>query len=189
MSDGAFPSVRRVVMGEPTDGSSVFTHVENIEPISPWPGFAQYYVWGWDGDPELPLNPTEPYQPTSHFPAPGSVRVTANVLGSLTRSEAPGHEPDREHFSSLIAAQSPNRAVGSHPGMHRTDTIDVGVVVSGKVRVEAEDGTSVVLGPGDVYIQNGAMHAWHEDPDDPALVVFVLVGTARGQSSQRRGTT
>jgi hypothetical protein len=182
MSDRAFPNVRRVVMGEPADGASVFTHVEDVEPINPWPGFAQYYVWGWDGDPELPLCPTESYEPASHFPAPGTVRITANVLGSLTRSDAPGYEVDRARFASVVAAQSPNRVVGSHPGMHRTDTIDIGVVVSGTVRVEAEDGTSVTLGPGDVYVQNGAMHAWHEDPDDPALVVFVLVGATRQQS-------
>lgn len=168
-------------MGEPADGESVFTHVEEVERVSPWPGFAQYYVWGWDDEPKLPLHASEPYDPASHFPAPAAVRVTANVLGSLGRRDVAGHEPDLERFSSLMAAQSPNRAAGTHPGMHRTDTIDIGVVVSGHVRVEAEDGSSVTLRPGDVYVQNGAMHAWHEDPDDPALVVFVLIGAERSK--------
>ena len=84
-----------------------------------------------------------------------------------------------------MAAQSPNRAAGTHPGMHRTDTIDIGVVVSGHVRVEAEDGSSVTLRPGDVYVQNGAMHAWHEDPDDPALVVFVLSAPSAARANER----
>ena len=39
-------------MGEAADGESVFTHVEEVERVSPWPGFAQYYVWGWDDEPK-----------------------------------------------------------------------------------------------------------------------------------------
>jgi hypothetical protein len=181
MTEPQFPRVRRVVMGEPSDRDSVFTHVEDAECVSPWPGFAQYYVWGWDGEATLPLEGAEPFEPRSHFPPPGGVRVTANVLGSLSRVEAEGHEAGLARFSELVQAAPPNRAVGVLPGMHRTDTIDIGVVVSGQVKVEAEDGTSVILGPGDVYIQNGAMHAWHEDPDNPALVVFVLVGAPRSE--------
>jgi hypothetical protein len=183
MTEPQFPRVRRVVMGEPSDRDSVFSHVEDAECVSPWPGFAQYYVWGWDGEATLPLDAASPYEPHSHFPPPGGVRVTANVLGSLARVEAEGHEADLARFSDLVRAAPPNRTVGVLPGMHRTDTIDIGVVVSGRVTVEAEDGTSVTLGPGDVYIQNGAMHAWHEDPDNPALVVFVLVGARRTEAA------
>jgi quercetin dioxygenase-like cupin family protein len=63
--------------------------------------------------------------------------------------------------------------------MHRTDMIDVGIVVSGELVSELEGGVEQTLKPGDVYIQNGAMHAWRNDTDEPALIVFVTVPAER----------
>jgi hypothetical protein len=180
--DSSQPTVRRVVTGEPQDRESAFTHVEEVEPLSPWPGFKQYYVWGWDGSPALPLNSAEPYAPRTHFPEPGGVRVIANVLGESgenVRRPRPDQQEDFDAFTALVGAFPAGRTTASSPGMHRTDTIDIGVVVSGEVTVESTDGSTVLLKPGDVYIQNGAMHAWNANPENPALVVFVLVGAER----------
>jgi hypothetical protein len=87
---------------------------------------------------------------------------TAEVLGRLWDAEPAGFYEDP-----------------SRPGMQRTDSIDIGVVVSGEISIEADDGSTVVLGPGDVYIQHGALHKWHANPDNPAHVVFVLVCAER----------
>ena len=72
----------------------------------------------------------------------------------------------------------PARGPAAPGGMHRSDTIDIAVVVSGELTVEAGDGTTTVLGPGDVYVQNGAMHSCSE-PEDPAHVVFIVLGAER----------
>lgn len=176
--------VRRIVTGEPRSGGSTFTHVEEVVPLEPRAGFAQYHVWGWDGAPTLPLHQPEPYVARSHFPPNGGVRVTANVLGGVSPSSDTSdpddeHRVDSEEFTRLIGLEPRGRTTGSVPGMHRTDTIDIGVVVSGQVTVECEDGSSVTMCPGDVYVQNGAQHAWRPNPDNPALVVFVLIGARR----------
>jgi uncharacterized cupin superfamily protein len=63
--------------------------------------------------------------------------------------------------------------------MHRTDTIDIGVVISGEITSVADDGTKVVLRPGDIYIQNGALHAWEVSRESPADVVWILIGAKR----------
>jgi hypothetical protein len=63
--------------------------------------------------------------------------------------------------------------------MHSTDTIDIGVMVSGETTVEAADGSTTVLRPGDVYIQNGAMHKWHPNPDNPPHMVIILMSAER----------
>jgi uncharacterized cupin superfamily protein len=63
--------------------------------------------------------------------------------------------------------------------MHRTDSIEIGVVVSGEVVVEAASGEQVSLRAGDVYVQNGAMHRWRPDRQVPAHVVFVSFGAER----------
>jgi hypothetical protein len=180
-------TVRRVVTGEPQPGESEFTHVEEVTPLVPRPGFAQYHIWGFDETPSLPHHSTDEYVPRSHFPAPGGVRVFANLLSNLTEEwdseTAPAHKADDDEFVRIMSQQDVGTAVGTAPGMHRTDTIDIGVVVSGEVTVESTDGSKVTLVPGDVYIQNGAMHAWHGNPENPAHIVFVVVGASRDQEA------
>jgi hypothetical protein len=179
--------LRRIVTGEPTPGDSHFTHVEEVAPLVPWPGFAQYHVWGWDETPTLPFDSAEPYVPRTHFPEPGGVRITANYMANVNgvppEEMSEQNRADAETFQALMAPAG-GAAAGSKPGMHRTDTIDIGIVISGEVTVESEDGTTATLGPGDVYVQNGAMHLWHPNPDNPALMVFVLVGAERSEAGE-----
>jgi hypothetical protein len=111
--------------------------------------------------------------------------VTANLLaqeGSEGEALSPVQVADAREFGRMMAAQ-PHGMLRGAGGMHRTDTIDIGVVVSGEVTVESEDGSRVTMGPGDVYIQNGAIHAWRTNPDNPALVVYVLVGAGRSDAA------
>jgi len=63
---------------------------------------------------------------------------------------------------------------GASP-MHRTDSLDYGIVLSGTVELELDDGLTTTLGPGDVIVQRGTMHAWRNpDVSVPARIVFVL---------------
>jgi len=45
-------------------------------------------------------------------------------------------------------------------GMHTTDSVDYGVVISGEITLELDDGATVRLKQGDCVVQNGARHAW-----------------------------
>jgi quercetin dioxygenase-like cupin family protein len=58
--------------------------------------------------------------------------------------------------------------------MHRTETIDYVIVISGEVEMDLDDST-VKLSAGDVMIQRGTNHAWVNRADKPACVAFVLV--------------
>jgi len=69
----------------------------------------------------------------------------------------------------------------SDPGptfMHRTETIDYGIVVSGEITLLLDDGSESVLAQGDIVIQRGTDHAWANRSTEPALVAFVLVDGA-----------
>jgi quercetin dioxygenase-like cupin family protein len=70
------------------------------------------------------------------------------------------------------------RIVDMLPGgcspMHRTNSIDYGIVMSGAVELLLDDGSATLLGPGDVVVQRGTMHAWRTAGDMPARIVFVL---------------
>ncbi|MBI1366866.1 MAG: cupin domain-containing protein [Alphaproteobacteria bacterium] len=62
-----------------------------------------------------------------------------------------------------------------HPMMHKTDTLDVIVLVKGEVDLLLDDGEAKSLKPGDVVIQRGANHAWVNRGKETALLVATLI--------------
>jgi quercetin dioxygenase-like cupin family protein len=65
------------------------------------------------------------------------------------------------------------------PGMHASLTVDYGVVLSGQVELELDDGVKKTLGPGDCVIRNGTRHRWHNVGAETCRVVFSVVGARR----------
>ena len=61
------------------------------------------------------------------------------------------------------------------PGMHATPTLDFDIVLSGTVGLELDQG-EVTLRPGDVVVQNGTLHRWHNRGSVPAMIAVVAVG-------------
>lgn len=61
-----------------------------------------------------------------------------------------------------------------HPTMHRTDTLNYFVLVSGRLwaLTEKED---VLLEPGDAIVQMGCMHGWRVESDEPAVLAAILI--------------
>lgn len=68
-------------------------------------------------------------------------------------------------------------------GMHRTDSIDLVVVISGEgsMSYPDEDGElkEIHLKVGDFLVQNGTFHAWHNRSGAPFVVLFVTLGAER----------
>jgi quercetin dioxygenase-like cupin family protein len=62
--------------------------------------------------------------------------------------------------------------------MHRTESVDYGIVLEGEVWLVLDDGSKTRLGPGDVIIQRGTDHAWENRSDRSARIVFVLIDGA-----------
>lgn len=68
------------------------------------------------------------------------------------------------------------------PGMHTTDTVDMEIMLSGEIVLELDDGAETTLRAGDVNIQNGTRHRWHNRGDVPAVMVVAMVGGSRNDS-------
>src|SRR6266568_6226048 len=64
---------------------------------------------------------------------------------------------------------------GVAPRVHRTDSIDYAVVISGEIDMELEKGTEVHLKAGDVLVQRGTVHNWINRGKAPCVIAFVLV--------------
>jgi quercetin dioxygenase-like cupin family protein len=58
--------------------------------------------------------------------------------------------------------------------MHRTETIDYVIVLSGEIEMEMDNST-IRLKAGDVLVQRGTNHAWINRGTGPARVAFVLI--------------
>lgn len=66
-------------------------------------------------------------------------------------------------------------APNSNGFMHRTQSLDYGIVMEGNVILELDDGSKTLLTRGDVAIQRGTMHAWNNPSQTEwARVLFVL---------------
>jgi quercetin dioxygenase-like cupin family protein len=58
--------------------------------------------------------------------------------------------------------------------MHRTETIDYIVMLSGEIEMDMDDST-VKLRAGDVMVQRGTNHAWANRGKEPARLAIVLL--------------
>lgn len=61
-----------------------------------------------------------------------------------------------------------------HPFMHRTNSVDYAVILSGEITMMLDD-SDVHLKAGDVVVQRGTNHAWSNQGKETCLIAFVLV--------------
>ncbi|WOO39673.1 cupin domain-containing protein [Rubellicoccus peritrichatus] len=64
---------------------------------------------------------------------------------------------------------------GVAPRIHRTDSIDYGVVLSGEIDMDLGDDTVVHLTAGDVLVQRATIHNWINRGTEPCRMAFVLI--------------
>src|SRR5712692_9337760 len=83
-------------------------------------------------------------------------------------------EASRRAFAALGNEQAATFGKGGrHPLMHRTQTIDYAIVLSGEITMVLDD-TDVLLKAGDILIQCGTNHAWSNRANAPCVVAFIL---------------
>jgi quercetin dioxygenase-like cupin family protein len=64
---------------------------------------------------------------------------------------------------------------GAASPMHRTESVDYGIVLSGEVHLVLDDGSETRLSPGDVIVQRGTDHAWENRTDSVSRMAFILI--------------
>lgn len=65
------------------------------------------------------------------------------------------------------------------PMMHRTDSVDYGIVLEGEIDMVLDD-SEVRLKAGDVLVQQGTVHGWINRGKISCRVAFVLIGAKVG---------
>lgn len=155
--------VRQVVTGHDANGRSVFVQDKQIDG-TPIPGLGELaFLWNADEPATYPDAGENP-QAEGIFAPVGGVRF---LLTEYTPQ------------STVAPDLTPEMTAGEQPGMHTTDTTDFGILISGKLVLEVDDGAEVTLSPGDVVVQNGTAHRWRVVGDEPAVMAVCIVGAHR----------
>jgi mannose-6-phosphate isomerase-like protein (cupin superfamily) len=160
-------AVRRVVTGHTAEGRSVIVSDEEVAgiPIGTL-GSSATLLWGRDGPGQFPDDGGQ-QQMSAAFPPPGGCAVAIVTLA-----------PEGDDFHQFVHAALAAWADPDEPGMHRTATLDYDFVLEGTVGLELDDGVEVTLGPGDLVVQNGTRHRWHNRGTTIARYLAVTVGAA-----------
>jgi len=80
-----------------------------------------------------------------------------------------------EKFSEMGGAEaSQARAGAPHPLMHRTQTVDYGIVLEGELTLVVDRG-EITVHAGDIVIQRGTNHAWANRSGSNCRVAFILI--------------
>jgi mannose-6-phosphate isomerase-like protein (cupin superfamily) len=173
--------IRRVVTGHDANGKAIvvsdgFAPSVRTNPLRP--GHISVDIWKTDASPVVlkndELDPTR--GPRQIHPSPnGTVIRISEITPETDAIRNLGPEKAREVFKSMgnESASTFGRG-GRHPFMHRTETIDYAVVLSGEIWLLLDE-QDVHLKAGDVVIQRGTNHAWSNRSDKPCRMLYVLI--------------
>lgn len=176
--------VRRVVTGHDangkavviSDGAAPFVHINPQRPDN-----SSTDVWRTETVPAvISANPEEPtLGPRRQLPTGNGTVVRINRFAPETEAIR-NMNPD-EAKAALAAMGNESASTfeenGRHPLMHRTETIDYAIVLSGEITMLLDD-SEIHLKSGDVLVQCGTNHAWSNRSDDFCEVAFILVDGA-----------
>jgi mannose-6-phosphate isomerase-like protein (cupin superfamily) len=173
--------VRRVVTGHDQNGKAVvisdgpapFVHINAVNP--------EWYstdIWRTGETPAriVPAAAEPTLGPRRQMPAK---RGTVLRINHFPPENEAVRQMDAQASLAAFAALGNEKAAtygkgGCHPLMHRTETIDYALVLSGEITMVLDD-VDVVLTAGDIVVQCGTNHAWSNRSNAPCVVAFVLI--------------
>jgi len=179
----AFHPIRRVVTGHDAQGKAIVSEagpLPNVVAIEKIPGTVFHEVWSTQGMPAPVDNAADPTLGALLLPPPKAgtririVDIPPDTEDFLAHGAAAMHDA----FSQVGAASASTvQADSPHPLMHRTESVDYGVVLDGEMTLVLDD-SATLLRQGDVVVQRGTNHAWANRSGRMCRMLFVLVDGA-----------
>ena len=141
-------NIRRVVTGHDANGKTKILFDSNADnPTSRRPGHASQLIWTTDQSPADNAGDADV----------GAVEI--------------GRPPGANGTIFRIMEIQP----GGQPEMHNTETIDYVAILAGQIHMEMDDDEYVIMEAGDVMVQRGTNHSWHNRGDVPCRIAVVLI--------------
>ncbi len=172
-------AVRRIVTGHDSRGRSIVQ--EDGPParsviLGGDSGTTFHEVWNTRSTPApIDRSSGEPAEPgIALLPPAGGTRI--RIL-DIPPDDGTAAALPREAVRALFEAIGAGHALAEgspHPLMHRTETVDYGIVLEGEVVLILDEGETTVRA-GDIVVQRGTSHAWANRSTSNARIAFVLI--------------
>ncbi len=176
----SFPIIERIVTGHDERGRAVIVSrgpLPTVLELAAIPGTVFHEVWSTSGNPAPIDNGRDPTVGALMLPPPehGTRFRFVDIPPDTSEFLACGATKMQEAFTEVGDAHASTvRADSPHPLMHRTESIDYGVVIDGEMTLVLDD-SEVALAPGSVVVQRGTNHAWANRSGRPCRMLFVLI--------------
>jgi hypothetical protein len=178
----ALAPVRRIVTGHDAGGNAIIQEdgpPPRVRRIGGTQGPIFYEVWNTRETPaRIDRSSGEPHDDgISLAPPKRGTRIRVLDIApddaSLTTMT---QEQARAHFAEVGAGDaSSHTGTGSrHAFMHRTETIDYGIMLQGELTLILDEGETVIRA-GDIVVQRGTNHGWANRSGRPCRIAFVLI--------------
>lgn len=184
------PSIHRVVTGHNPQGQAVVSSsgpLPMVVEVAAVPGTVFHEVWSTFEAPAAISNGADPTTGSLTLPPPpGGTRIRfVDIPPDTEDFLAHGAERMQEAFrqigdvdASTVKHDSP------HPLMHRTESVDYGVVIEGELTLVL-DTSEVLLRQGSVVVQRGTNHAWANRSGRMCRMLFVLISGEYGEEIEK----
>jgi len=169
---------RRIVTGHNSEGHAVVISdgpSPHVRTSALRPGVTYTNLWTTDRMPvEIDGSPDPVTAAMNLEPPPRGSNL--RIVEFAPEGEAGAIDPRaaRRAFAAMGGAAHAIAGSNRHPWMHRTKTVDYGIVLSGEITLVLDD-EDVVMSAGDVCIQRGTNHAWSNRSAAPCTMAFVLI--------------
>ena len=146
--------VRRIVTGHDADGKAIVASDEQMTGVSATgrPYISRCEIWSTD---RMPVDNSE-------------AAAAAQRKGFVVRHNYVGSGQGTVLYVTEFAPGAPKF-------MHRTETVDYALLLSGECDLELDSGEVLHMKPGDIVVQRGTMHAWVNNGSAPAVFAFILI--------------
>lgn len=183
-------TIRRVVTGHDSNGTAVVvsdTAADHRLQRPSRPGVTLTNFWISDGTPAEYDGEVETCGGSFVLHPPPDGSVFRCVEFEPEDPESLARLDGKAAFAEMGAAD--NVVEGArHPFMHRTDSVDYAVILTGEITMLLDE-EEVHLTAGDVVVQRGTNHAWSNRGTETCIVAFVLVdGVTRRDATDAHRT-
>lgn len=173
-------NITRVITGHDEQGNAIVLEnsvISNVHHLKNAPGTVFHEVWSTDEQaiissetPDVTLG-----QLTLPPPLKGTRFRFVDIPPDHIYVDQISPEALKATFIELgSSAASTSNSASKHPLMHRTETIDYGIVISGSITLLLDE-EEIVVPENGVIVQRGTNHAWSNRTDQICRMAFILV--------------
>ncbi|MEK9683639.1 MAG: cupin domain-containing protein [Rhodospirillaceae bacterium] len=185
MSEKKPVGIRRIVTGHDENGKAIIIAdgpTPGVKTTPNRPGVIFHNMWTTTSAPARYDEPTEATSVDLPLPPPKN-GTTFRLIEFPPESqvEQVDEETAKKAFQEYGADgalqhgdDDDSNAKNRHSFMHRTETVDYAICLSGEMTMLLDD-SEVIMKPGDVMIQRGTNHAWANKGTEYCTMAFVLI--------------